>query len=122
MEFLGRLIVSAFAIIVTSYIFKWFNLGVHIDGALTAVLVAAVLSLLNAVVKPLLIILTIPITVVTLGFFLLVINAVLILITSKLLTPRFEIDGFWVAFFFSLVLSVVNSIFNSLNTKREREK
>jgi len=121
MEFLGRLIVSALAIIVTSYIFSKFNLGVHIDGALTAVLVAAVLSLLNAIVKPLLIILTIPITVVTLGFFLLVINAVLILITSKLLAPRFEVDGFWVAFFFSLVLSIVNSIFNSFNSRRREE-
>ncbi len=121
MEFLGRLIVSALAIIVTSYIFSKFNLGVHIDGALTAVLVAAVLSLLNAVVKPLLVLLTIPITVITLGFFLLVINGILILITSKLLAPRFAVDGFWVAFFFSLVLSVVNSIFSSLNTKRERE-
>ena len=121
MEFLGRLIVSALAIIVTSYIFSKFNLGVHIDGALTAVLVAAVLSLLNAVVKPLLVILTIPITFITLGFFLLVINGILIYITSKLLTPRFEVDGFWVAFFFSLVLSVVNSIFNSLNTKKSEE-
>ena len=120
MEFLGRLIVSALAIIITSFIFHKCHFGVHIDGALTAILVAAVLSLLNAVVKPLLVILTIPITVVTLGFFLLVINAVLILITSKLLAPRFEVDGFWVAFFFSLILSFVNSIFNSLNSKSER--
>lgn len=117
MEFLGRLIVSALAVIVTSYVLP----GVQIDGALTALLVAAVLSLLNAVVKPVLIILTIPITVVTLGFFLLIINAVLILLTSKLLSPGFHVDGFWTAFFFSLVLSFVNAIFNSLNAKREEE-
>jgi putative membrane protein len=117
MEFLGRLVVSALAVIVTSYIMP----GVYIDGALTAVLVAAVLALLNAIVKPLLVILTIPITVVTLGFFLLVINAILILLTSKLLAPKFHVDGFWVAFFFSLVLSLVNSIFNSLNSKRTEE-
>lgn len=117
MEFLGRLIISTLAVIVTSYVLP----GVHIDGALTALLVAAVLSLLNAVVKPVLIILTIPITLVTLGFFLLIINAVLILLTSKLLSPGFHVEGFWVAFFFSLVLSFVNAIFNSLNTKHEKE-
>jgi putative membrane protein len=117
MEFLGRLIVSALAVIVTSYLLP----GVHIDGALTALLVAAVLSLLNAIIKPILVILTIPITVVTLGFFLLIINAVLILLTSKLLSPGFHVEGFWVAFFFSLVLSIVNAIFNSLNTMREQD-
>src|SRR5437870_1562942 len=99
MEFLGRLIVSALAVLVTSYILP----GVHIEGALTAVLVAAVLSLLNAIVKPIFVILTIPITVVTMGFFLLVINAVMILIASKLVTG-FQLDGFWTAFLFSLVL------------------
>ena len=117
MEFLGRLMVSALAVIVTSFLLP----GVHIDGALTALLVAAVLSLLNAVVKPVLVILTIPITVVTLGFFLLIINAVLILLTSKLLSPGFHVENFWVAFFFSLVLSFVNAVFNSLNSKREKE-
>jgi len=118
MEFLGRLIVSALAVIVTSFLFTRY---VYIDGALTALLVAAVLSLLNAIVKPVLVILTIPITVVTMGFFLLIINGVLILLTSKLLSPRFHVDGFWVAFFFSLVLSLVNAVFNSLNSKREQK-
>ena len=117
MEFLGRLIISALAVFVTSFLLP----GVHIDGALTALLVAAVLSLLNIVVKPILVILTIPITVVTLGFFLLVINAVLILLTSKLLSPGFHVDSFWVAFFFSLVLSLVNAVLNSLNSKRGKE-
>lgn len=116
MKFLGRLIISTLAVLVTSYILP----GVHIDGAITALIVAAVLSLLNAVVKPVLIILTIPITLFTLGFFLLVINAVMILLASSLV-PSFHVDGFWTAFLFSLVLSIVNSIFNSLNSKREEE-
>ena len=116
MEFLGRLIISTLAVLVTSYILP----GVHIDGALTALLVAAVLSLLNAVVKPVLVFLTIPITLFTLGFFLLVINAVMILIASKLVSG-FKVDGFWIAFFFSLVLSLVNSVFTSLNSKKESE-
>ena len=114
MEFLGRLIISTLAVLVTSYLMP----GVHIDGVLTALLVAAVLSLLNAVVKPVLVILTIPITLFTLGFFLLVINAVMILLAGKLV-QGFHVDGFWIAFFFSLVLSLVNSVFNSLNSKKE---
>ena len=116
MEFLGRLIISTLAVLVTSYILH----GVHIDGAFTALIVAAVLSLLNAVIKPILVILTIPITLFTLGLFLLVINAVMILLASKLV-PAFHVDGFWTAFLFSLVLSLVNSVFNKLNTRREEE-
>ena len=116
MEFLGRLIISTLAVLVTSYILP----GVQIDGALTALLVAAVLSLLNAIVKPILVILTIPITLVTLGLFLLVINAAMILLASRLV-PGFHVDGFWTAFFFSLLLSIVNSVFNALNA-RSREK
>lgn len=109
--------VSTLAVLVTSYILP----GVHIDGVITALIVAAVLSLLNAVVKPVLIILTIPITLFTLGFFLLVINAVMILLASSLV-PAFHVDGFWTALLFSFVLSIVNSIFNSLNSKGEEEE
>jgi len=67
-----------------------------------------------------LVILTIPITLFTLGFFLLIINAVMILLASKLV-PGFHVDGFLIAFFFSLVLSFVNSVFNSLNSKAKKE-
>ncbi len=116
MEFLGRLIISTLAVLVTSYILP----GVQIEGALTALMVAAVLSFLNAIIKPVLVILTIPITLFTLGFFLLVINAVMILLASRLV-PAFHVNGFWTAFLFSLVLSIVNSVFNKLNTKREEE-
>ena len=113
MEFLGRLIISTLAVLITSYILP----GVHIDGAINALLVAAVLSLLNAVIKPVLVLLTVPITLFTLGFFLLVINAVMILLASKIV-PGFKVEGFWTAFFFSLVLSFVNAVFNSFSPKR----
>lgn len=116
MEFIARLIISALAVMVTAFLLP----GVHIDGALTALIVAVVLSLLNAVVKPILVIFTIPITLFTLGLFLLVINALMILLASKIV-DGFKVDGFWTAFFFSIILSVVNSIFNSMNTpKSER--
>src|SRR4051812_30704048 len=114
MKFITQLIVTALAVIVTSLLLP----GVHIDGALTAVVVAAVLSFLNAIVKPILILLTIPITLFTFGFFLLVINALIILVTAQLV-PGFKVDGFWIALLFSLILSLVNSVFNSMAKKRE---
>ena len=115
MEFLGRLVMSALAVIVTSFLLP----GVHIDGALTALIVAAVLSLLNAVIKPVLVFLTIPITVLSLGLFLLVINAAMILLVDKVV-DGFSVDGFWTALFFSIILSLITSVFSSFNRK-ERE-
>jgi len=115
MNFLAQLVVSALAVIVTSLLLP----GVHIDSALTGVLVAAVLAVLNSVLKPLLVILTIPITVFTFGLFLLVINAAMILLASKLV-PGFHVEGFWTALFFSIILSIVSSLFNSFNKQQNQ--
>ena len=109
MKFLAQLVVSALAVIITSFILT----GVHMDSAVTGVLVAIVLSVLNTIVKPILVILTIPITIFTLGLFLLIINAGMILLAGEIV-PGFSVNGFWTAFFFSIILSVVTSIFNML--------
>ena len=114
MNFLAQLIVSALAVIITSLILP----GVHIDSPLTGVVVAAVLAVLNAIVKPILVILTIPITVITLGLFLLVINAGIILLVSHLV-DGFNVEGFWTALFFSIILSLVTSVFNGLNRDKK---
>jgi putative membrane protein len=114
MKFLIQLIVSTLAIIVSSLILP----GVHIEGALTAIIVAAVLAFLNSIVKPVLVLLTLPITLFTLGFFLLVINALIILLTARLV-PGFNVAGFWSALLFSLVLTIMTSVFNSLGKKAE---
>ena len=106
MRFLLKLLVSSAIIMLTAYILP----GVHIESFLTALLVAVVLALLNFFLKPLLIILTIPFTILTLGLFLLVINAVIILITDHLIGQRFEVDGFWWALLFSLIISLANSL------------
>lgn len=84
---------------------------IHIDDYVSALLVAIVLAFLNTVVKPVLTILTIPITLVTLGLFLLVINALIIIFAGKLV-PGFQVDGFFWALVFSLVLSLCTSILN----------
>ena len=108
-NFLIRLLISSVAVLITAYLLP----GVHVEHFFWAVLVALVLGLLNVTVKPFLVIVTIPITVFTLGLFLLVINAVVILLAGYFI-PGFEVDGFWWALGFSLVLSLVNSVLNSL--------
>lgn len=87
--------------------------GVHIVDMKTAAFFALVLALLNAIVKPILVILTIPVTLVTLGLFLLVINAVIVLIAANLFTGV-TIDGFWWALAFSVLLSICSSILYSI--------
>lgn len=112
MNFLIRLLLSALAVFITA----WLLPGVQLDGFLVALLVAAVLALLNAIVKPVLVLLTIPITVITLGIFLLVINAIIILIANVLI-PGFNVDGFWWALLFSIILALVNSLLETISRK-----
>jgi putative membrane protein len=80
---------------------------------LGAVIVAAVLALLDAVIKPIMVILTLPVTFITLGLFLLVINACVILLASKIV-PGFLVDGFWWALLFSIILALINSILEGI--------
>jgi putative membrane protein len=117
MGFIIKLLVTALAVWVAAYILP----GVHLaNDAKTIVVVALVLALLNAIVKPILIILTIPVTIVTLGLFLLVINALMVVWTSKLVSG-FQVDGWVTAFLFSLIVSVVSSILHSIARDRRRE-
>jgi putative membrane protein len=83
--------------------------GIHVQNLATSVIVALVLAVLNAIVKPVLVLLTLPVTIFTLGLFLLVINAVIVILCSKLVTG-FTIDSFWHALLFSILLSVFQSI------------
>jgi putative membrane protein len=95
--------------------------GVHLDDYVSAFLVAIVLAFLNAIVKPILTILTIPITVLTLGLFLLVINALIIIFAEKLVSG-FHVDGFFWALVFSLILSLCTGILNmvfGVNSEKE---
>ncbi|HHP7242341.1 MAG TPA: phage holin family protein [Cyclobacteriaceae bacterium] len=112
MNFLVKILLSALGIIIASYILP----GVDIKDFLTATIVALILAILNVTIKPLMIILTIPLTVITLGIFLLVINAILIVLADALV-PGFEVDGFWWAFLFSLILAILNSLFDDLRKK-----
>ena len=116
MNGLIRFLLSGLAVMLTSYLLQ--N-GVHVEHYGYALLVAIVISIANVVVKPILILFTIPITVVTLGLFLLVINAVIILLVDYLV-PGFQVDGFWWALGFSLVLSIFNSIIADMTKEKKR--
>ena len=113
MNFILTLLISAGAVLLSAYLLP----GVHVDGFLTAIIVAVVLALFNAILKPILIILTIPITILTLGLFLLVINALIILITDFFIAG-FVVDGFWWALIFSLILSIITYVFESMAGRR----
>ena len=97
-------IVSAMVIFTVAYVIP----GVHVTSFTTALVVALVLGILNAIVKPILVVLTLPITIITLGIFYLILNAILIVVASKIV-PGFIIDSFFSAFIFGLILSIVNT-------------
>lgn len=112
MKFIIKLLLSGLAVVITSYVLS----GVQVEDYFTAIIVAAIVSLLNVLLRPILVILTIPITVVTLGLFLLVINAIIILIADYFI-PGFVVYSFWWALLFSVILTIVNSIFEEISKK-----
>jgi putative membrane protein len=100
-----QLVLGGIAVLIAQYILP----GVQVEDFFTAVVIAALIALLNITVKPILIALTIPITILTLGLFLLVINALLILLAAEIV-PGFYVAGFWWALAFGLILGLVNSL------------
>jgi putative membrane protein len=104
-----QFIIKILAIAAVSFILSKILAGVHVDDFWTALVFAIVLALLNVFAKPLLILLTLPVTILTLGLFLFVINALMVLLASRFV-EGFRIDGFWWGLLFSLLLSVVMSL------------
>ena len=109
MKIIIHWIVSALAVLLAAYFLR----GIHVTGFTAALATALVLGLINAVLRPVLVILTLPITVVTLGLFMLVINGLLVLLAAQVV-PGFSVDGFWWALAFSVVVSVLNSLLRGL--------
>jgi putative membrane protein len=110
MKFIVKIIISSLAVMLTTYILP----GVQIDDYFTALLVALVLVFLNVFLKPLLVLFTLPATVLTFGLFLLVINAFIIWIADRMV-DGFSVKSFWWAVLFSIVLSLITSFFESLD-------
>ncbi len=108
MRILINLLISAIAVIITAYILP----GVHVNDFLTAIVVAVILGIANAVIKPILIILTLPVTILSLGLFTFIINGFIVLMVSWLVSG-FKVDGLLWAILFSIILSVVNGFISS---------
>lgn len=110
METIISLILSSVAVFVTAYILP----GVHLKNFGTAVVVAVVLGFINAFIRPLIFLLTLPINILTLGLFSFVIIGGLVILVSKIV-PGFEIDSFLWALAFAIVLAIVNSFVHAFN-------
>ncbi len=114
MKLVVRFLLSGVAVMLTAYLLP----GVHVTDYWAALLVAALVSFSNLVIRPLLIVFTIPITVLTLGLFLLVINALIILGVDYFVVD-FHVDDFWWALAFSVILSIFNGLFSDLLKEKE---
>ena len=109
MNLLIKIIITAALVLLISN----FMPGVHVASFTTALFVAIVLGLLNIFIKPILVIFTLPVTILTLGLFLLVINALIIILCTNIV-GGFSVDTFWTALFFSIILSLLQSIMNGI--------
>lgn len=114
MRLLLKWLVMAASIIIAAY----FIPGVRVGSFLSALWVALFLGIVNILIRPILIIITLPINILTLGLFTFVINAALILLASSVI-KGFEVAGFWWALLYSIVLSVVNSLLNLILPKKD---
>ena len=115
--FLARVLLNGIAIVVAA----WLVAGVTLTGPVPALIAGAILGVVNALVKPVLVILTLPFTLVTLGLFLFVVNAICLALTAALV-PGFDIDGFVAAFLGALLVTVVSWVLNTVAgpTRSER--
>ena len=109
MRFLARLVLNAVAIAIAA----WFVPGVHVNGLSPALIAGVLLGFVNALVRPLLLILTFPFTLLTLGLFIFVVNAICFGLTAALV-PGFNLDGFLAAFLGALVVTIVSWILSAL--------
>ncbi|MBB3124457.1 putative membrane protein [Mesoflavibacter sabulilitoris] len=104
-----RLLLNAVAVFVLAHILN----GVSVDSYITAIIVALVLAVLNLLVKPILVLLTLPATILTLGLFLFVINGLIILLADKFI-DGFAVSSIWTAILFSVLLSILQWFLQSL--------
>lgn len=110
MKLLINWIIAAVAIIIAAYILP----GVTVSGFVPALVLAVVLGAINAFIRPILIILTFPISVLTLGLFAVILNTLLIMLAAAIV-PGVQIASFWWALLFGIVLAVVHAVFRAFD-------
>jgi len=117
MGFLLRVLLNGLAIFAAA----WLVPGVHLAGPVPALIAGLILGLVNALVRPILVILTLPFTLITLGLFLLVVNTICLALTAALV-PGFEISGFFAAFLGALIVTMVSWILSGLTKDDDRRR
>ena len=113
MSILLAILINTIAVFVTGYILP----GIHISSFWTAVVVAIVLGLVNAILRPIIFILTLPINILTLGLFSFVIMGLLVYLVSAIV-PGFKVDNFWWAIAFALIVALINWFLWSLTPNK----
>ena len=117
MRFIIKVFFTACAVMLAGWLM---SPNIQVNSFVTAILVAFTLAILNAIVRPILLFISIPATVLTLGLFIFVINALIVLLAAYLIgEPKFHVEGFWWALLFSLVVSFMSSILNGFIKKGE---
>lgn len=109
-RFIQSWFINTLAVLVAAYLIK----GIHYQKPLDLVVASLLLGIFNAVLRPVLMLLALPLLIITLGLFTLVINALLLYFVGSLLQPHFYVEGFWAAFWGALIISFVSLILNSL--------
>lgn len=118
MRWLIHLLVNSVVLVVVAGYFESF----YLESAAAAIIASVLLSMINFIVKPILVILTLPVTVISFGLFLFVINAITLLITAKLMGDAFVINGFGMAVLAAIIISVLNLLINNFIVKPMRKK
>lgn len=118
MRWLIHLLVNSVVLVVVAGYFSEF----YLESVSAAIIASVLLSIINVIVKPILVILTLPVTVITFGLFLFVINAVTLMITASLMGDAFHISGFGMAFLAAIIISVLNMLINNFVVKPMQKK
>lgn len=114
MQALLSLLLSGVAVLISAYVIP----GVTVDGLFAAIVVAIILAVVNALVRPVLAFLTLPINILTLGLFSFVISALMVMLTAAIV-PGFAVEGFLTALLFAVVLSLVNGLLGALSPEKK---
>jgi putative membrane protein len=109
-KFLQSWLINTLAVLVAVYLVK----GIHYEKPLDLAVASLLLGVLNAVFRPMLMFLALPLLIFTLGFFILIINALMLYFVGNLLQPHFSVETFWAAFWGALVISIVSIVLNIL--------
>ncbi|MGZ5222108.1 MAG: phage holin family protein [Chitinophagaceae bacterium] len=116
MNFLLRILITA----LVAFGLAHFLSGIHVDTFWTALIFALVLAVLNVLIKPILILLTLPLTIITLGLFLFVVNTLVVLLASRFVRG-FSIDNFWWGLIFALLLALITSVvFREMDKEKKK--